>query len=31
LNISNVSYSIDPLIVPKDGLPAVGLAFNLRY
>ena len=25
------SYSIDPLIVPKDGAPAVGLAFNLRY
>jgi len=27
----NISYSIDPLIVPKDGMPAVGLAFNLRY
>lgn len=25
------SYSIDPLIVPKDGAPAVGLAFNIRY
>ena len=25
------SYSIDPLIIPKDGTPAVGLAFNLRY
>jgi len=31
LNINNVSYSIDPLIVPKDGVPAVGVAFNLRY
>ncbi len=28
---NNVSFSIDPLIVPKDGTPAVGLAFNLRY
>ena len=28
---SNVSYSIDPLIIPKDGPPAVGLALNLRY
>ena len=28
---SNVSYSIDPLIVPKDGTPAIGLVFNLRY
>jgi len=28
----NVSYSIEPLIVPKDnGMPAVGLAFNMRY
>jgi hypothetical protein len=27
----SLSYSIDPLIVPKDGAPAVGLAFNLRY
>jgi hypothetical protein len=25
------SYSIDPLIIPKNGAPAVGLAFNLRY
>jgi len=32
LNINNnISYSIDPLIVPKDGTPAVGLALNLRY
>ncbi len=30
LNIK-VSYSIDPLLIPKDGMPAVGLAFNLRY
>ncbi|MDR2554521.1 MAG: hypothetical protein LBC64_03740 [Fibromonadaceae bacterium] len=28
---NNVSYSIDPLIVPRDGTPAVGLVFNLRY
>jgi len=27
----NISYSIDPLIVPRDGIPAVGLAFNVRY
>jgi len=27
----NISYSIDPLIVPTSGTPAVGLAFNLRY
>jgi len=27
----SLSYSIDPLIVPKEGTPAVGLAFNLRY
>jgi len=27
----NFSLSIDPLIIPKDGAPAVGLAFNLRY
>jgi hypothetical protein len=26
-----VSYSIDPLIIPRDGAPAVGLAFNVRY
>jgi len=26
-----VSYSIEPLIVPRDGTPAVGLAFNVRY
>ena len=31
LNGNSFSYSIDPLIVPKDGAPAVGLAFNLRY
>jgi hypothetical protein len=32
LNINdNISYSIDPLIIPKDGPPAVGLALNLRY
>jgi hypothetical protein len=31
LNFPNFSYSIDPLIVPKNGAPAVGLAFNLRY
>jgi len=32
LNINdNISLSIDPLIVPRDGTPAVGLAFNLRY
>ena len=28
---NNVSYSIEPLIVPRDGTPAVGLVFNLRY
>ncbi|MDR2582643.1 MAG: P13 family porin [Fibromonadaceae bacterium] len=28
---SNVSLSIDPLIIPRDGTPAVGLAFNVRY
>jgi len=27
----NISFSIDPLIVPRDGVPAVGLAFNVRY
>jgi len=26
-----LTYSIDPLIIPKDGAPAVGLALNLRY
>jgi hypothetical protein len=26
-----ISFSIDPLIIPKDRAPAVGLAFNLRY
>jgi len=32
LNINdNISYSIDPLIIPKDGMPVVGLAFNVRY
>jgi len=28
---NNVSYSIDPLIVPANGTPAIGLAFNVRY
>jgi len=31
LNINDISYSIDPLIGPKEGVPAVGLAFNLHY
>jgi TolB-like protein len=32
LNIDNeISFSIDPLIIPKDRTPAVGLAFNVRY
>jgi len=31
LRRNSLSYSIDPLIIPKDGAPAVGLAFNLRY
>lgn len=32
LNVNNVAYSIDPLLVPRtDGTPAVGLAFNFRY
>jgi len=32
LNIDeNISLSIDPLIIPRDGTPAVGLAFNVRY
>ncbi|MCL1956789.1 MAG: P13 family porin [Fibromonadales bacterium] len=31
LNSNNLSYSIDPLIIPKDKVPAVGLAFNLHY
>jgi hypothetical protein len=31
LNYYDFAYSIDPLIVPKDGTPAIGLAFNLRY
>jgi len=30
-NNNNISLSIDPLIVPRDGAPAVGLAFNVRY
>jgi len=31
LNTNNsFSYSIDPLIVPKTGMPAVGLAFNVH-
>jgi len=28
---SNISYSIDPLIVPRDGTPAVGLSFNVSF
>ncbi|MDR2553947.1 MAG: P13 family porin [Fibromonadaceae bacterium] len=28
---TNVSYSIDPLIIPRDGAPAVGLTFSLKY
>jgi hypothetical protein len=31
LNSNDISYSIDPLIVPRDGAPAVGLAFNFHY
>jgi len=31
LNINDISYSFAPLIVPKDGRPSVGLAFNLHY
>jgi len=32
LNVNeNISFSIDPLIIPRDGTPAVGLALNLRY
>jgi len=31
LNGNAISYSIDPLILPKDGKTAVGLAFNLSY
>ena len=31
LNGNAVSYSIDPLIVPRNGAPAVGLAFNMHY
>jgi hypothetical protein len=31
LKYDNYAYSIDPLIIPRDGTPAVGLAFNLRY
>jgi len=27
----DISFSIDPLIIPKNGPPAVGLAFNFRY
>jgi hypothetical protein len=30
LNYNHLSYSIDPLIVPRNGMPAVGLAFNLH-
>ena len=28
---NNLSYSIEPLIIPKEGMPAVGVAFNLLY
>ena len=28
---NNVSYSIEPLIVPRDGAPAVGLVFNVSF
>ncbi len=31
LNGNKVSYSIDPLLIPKEGMPATGLAFNLRF
>jgi hypothetical protein len=32
LNYDNIAYSIDPLFVPrKDGIPAVGFGFNVRY
>jgi len=31
LNIDKLSYSIDPLIIPTNGTPAIGMAFNLRY
>jgi len=31
LNSNKVSYSIDPLLIPKEGVPAAGLAFNLRF
>jgi len=31
LNGNKFTYSIDPLIVPRDKIPAIGLAFNLRY
>jgi len=32
LNINDeISFSIDPLIIPRDGTPALGLAFNVRY
>jgi len=31
LNGNSFSYSIDPLIIPNHTMPAVGLAFNVRY
>ncbi len=31
LGYNSVSYSIDPLIVPRNGMPALGLAFNGRF
>jgi len=31
VNVKKFSLSIDPLVIPKDGTPAVGLAFNVRY
>jgi len=30
-NNNNISYSIEPLIIPRNGMPAVGLGFSLRY
>jgi len=30
-NNNNISYSIEPLIIPRNGVPAVGLGFSLRY
>jgi len=31
LNGDKVSYSIDPLLIPKERVPATGLAFNLHF